>query len=135
MRNILHFQKDYPNAKVVKLEQNYRSTQNIIKAANIVIAKNTEALKKELWTDNFEGEKIQYFEAVDDNSEASYIAENIEEYMNTPILNPFPSEEKGAAASSLSSQERVRERCYSDNLILYRTNAQSRKLEEAFLKK
>ncbi|MCH8518331.1 UvrD-helicase domain-containing protein [Candidatus Gracilibacteria bacterium] len=135
MRNILHFQKDYPNAKVVKLEQNYRSTQNIIKAANIVIAKNTEALKKELWTDNFEGEKIQYFEAVDDNSEANFIAENIEEYMNIPILNPFPSEEKGAAASSLSSQERVRERCYSDNLILYRTNAQSRKLEEAFLKK
>jgi len=116
MRNILHFQKDYPHAKVIKLEQNYRSTKNIIKAANIVIAKNTEALKKELWTDNSEGEKIQYFEAGDDNSEANYIAENIEEYIiGTGTEVPVPA--------------------YSDNLILYRTNAQSRKLEEAFLKK
>lgn len=117
MRNILHFQKDYPQAKVVKLEQNYRSTQNIIKAANIVIAKNTEALKKELWTENTQGEKIQYFEAIDDNSEASFIAENIEEYIRRPV-------------SSETGLNR-----YSDNLILYRTNAQSRKLEEAFLKK
>lgn len=116
MRNILHFQKDYPQVKVVKLEQNYRSTQNIIKAANIVIAKNTEALKKELWTENIQGEKIQYFEAIDDNSEANFIAENIEEYViGTGTEVPVPA--------------------YSDNLILYRTNAQSRKLEEAFLKK
>ena len=91
MRNIIHFKRDYPNALVVKLEQNYRSTKNIIKAANILIAKNTEALKKELWTENTEGEKIQYFEAVDDNAEANFIAENIEEYVNTsPHPNPLP---------------------------------------------
>ena len=116
MRNIIHFKRDYPNALVVKLEQNYRSTKNIIKAANILIAKNTEALKKELWTENTEGEKIQYFEAVDDNAEANFIAENIEEYVRgTGTWVPVPE--------------------YADNLILYRTNAQSRRLEEALLKK
>ena len=112
MRNILHFQKDYPHAKVIKLEQNYRSTQNIINAANILISQNKEALKKELWTQNSEGEKIQYFEAIDDNAEANFIAENIEEYIT-------------------NSSDYI----YSDNLILYRTNAQSRRLEEALLKK
>ena len=116
MRNILHFKRDYPHALVVKLEQNYRSTKNIIKAANILIAKNTEALKKELWTENTEGKKIQYFEASDDNAEANFIAENIEEYIiGTGTRVPVPA--------------------YSDNLILYRTNAQSRRLEEALLKK
>jgi len=122
MRNILHFKRDYPNALVVKLEQNYRSTKNIIKAANILIAKNTEALKKELWTENTEGEKIQYFEAGDDNAEANFIAENIEEY-----VAQRPVSQSGTG---------LKEGCnYSDNLILYRTNAQSRRLEEALLKK
>lgn len=126
MRNIINFKKDYPEAKIVKLEQNYRSTKHVIAAANTVIKNNKESLDKELWTDNPQGEKIFYAAAVSDTAEANFIAENIQEYVNTPILNPFPLEEKGAAASSLSSQERVRERCYSDNLILYRTNAQSR---------
>ena len=110
MRNILSFKKDYPEAKVIKLEQNYRSTGNVIQAANALIKNNVEALKKELWTENQIGEKIQYIEAVDDRSEANWIAENIEEYV------------KNAES-------------YSDNLILYRTNAQSRGLEEALLKK
>jgi len=66
MRNIIHFNKDYPSATVVKLEQNYRSTKNIINAANVVIKNNKEALDKELWTENNEGTKIQYLEAYDD---------------------------------------------------------------------
>lgn len=110
MRNILSFKKDYPDAKIVKLEQNYRSTKNIIKAANAVIKENKEALEKELWTDNREWEKIHYMSAHDDKSEANWIVETIIE--NTSDETP-----------------------YSDNLILYRTNAQSRWIEEAFLKK
>jgi len=110
MRNILSFKKDYPEAKIVKLEQNYRSTKNIIQAANVVIKENKEALPKELWTDNIEGEKIIYIEAHDDKWEANWIVETI-------IENKWDDNK------------------YSDNLILYRTNAQSRGIEEAFLKK
>jgi DNA helicase-2/ATP-dependent DNA helicase PcrA len=109
MRNIINFKKDYPNATVIKLEQNYRSTKHIISAANEVIKNNKEALKKELWTDNAQGNLIQYASAVDDRSEASWIAENIKKHVKD-----------GGK--------------YSDNLLLYRTNAQSRWLEEALLK-
>jgi len=110
MRNILSFKKDYPEAKIIKLEQNYRSTQHIINAANTVIKNNKEALDKELWTDNDEGEKIVYSIAHDDKWEANWIVET--------IVDNVDDENK-----------------YSDNLILYRTNAQSRGIEEAFLKK
>jgi len=116
MRNIINFKKDYPEAKIVKLEQNYRSTKTIIAAANTVIKNNTEALEKELWTENIDGEKIHYNICPDDNSESNTIAENIAEYVKgTGTSVPVPK--------------------YSDNLILYRTNAQSRSLEEALLKK
>lgn len=108
MRNIINFKKDYSEALVVKLEQNYRSTKKIISWANAVIAKNISWIKKELWTDNVEGNHIQYIEAPDDKIEASIIAEIIKE--------------KNDNWSSLS-----------DNLILYRTNAQSRKIEEALM--
>lgn len=117
MRNILNFQKDYPEAHIVKLEQNYRSTKNIIQAANVLITNNQKALKKELWTENIQGEKIHYFEAIDDNSEANFIAESIEEQIQMPI----------------SSETGINRYC--DNLILYRTNAQSRRIEEALIKK
>ncbi len=111
MRNIIHFNKDYPSANVVKLEQNYRSTKNIIQAANVVIKNNKEALDKELWTENVEGNKIQYLEAYDDKGEANWIAQNIKDY---------------------ASEEN---QTLSDNLVLYRTNAQSRGIEEALLRK
>lgn len=109
MRNIINFKKDYPEATVIKLEQNYRSTKHIIAAANTVIKNNKEALDKELWTDNVQWNQIQYASAVDDRSEASYIADNIIDHVKDWWK-------------------------YSDNLILYRTNAQSRWLEEALLK-
>jgi DNA helicase II / ATP-dependent DNA helicase PcrA len=110
MRNILNFKKDYPEALVVKLEQNYRSTKNIVSAANKVIKYNIEALDKTLWTEKPHGEKIYYFEAATDSWEANFIAETIEEKVKKWGF-------------------------YKDNLILYRTNAQSRKLEEALLYK
>lgn len=105
MRNIINFKKDYPEALIVKLEQNYRSTKKIIAGANAVISNNTSWIKKELWTDNIEWEHISYIEAPDDKTEASIIVNIIKE----------------------------KEGNYKDNLILYRTNAQSRKLEEALM--
>ena len=103
MRNILSFKADYPEAKIVKLEQNYRSSKHIISAANAVIKNNKEALEKELWTNNDQGEEIKYLEAFDDKSEANWIAENIQDYVKAE-----------------------KKKTYSDNLLLYRTNAQSR---------
>jgi len=105
MRNIINFKKDYPDALIIKLEQNYRSTKKIISWANSVIDKNTSGIKKELWTDNSEWEHINYIEAPDDKIEASIITNIIKE----KAWN------------------------YKDNLILYRTNAQSRKIEESLM--
>lgn len=105
MRNILNFEKDYKEAKVVKLEQNYRSTKNIIGAANQIIKNNEKALKKTLWTDNREGEQIHLIHAPDERIEAKKIVEQIVEHGHP----------------------------YSKNLILYRTNGQSRQIEEALI--
>ena len=120
MSNIINFRKDYPDALIVKLEQNYRSTKTIIAWANAVIAKNNSGIKKELWTDNANGNKIQYIVAPDDKTEASIIAKNIQD--NTPLTKLLDSWEENNSS-------------YSDNLILYRTNAQSRQLEEALMMK
>ena len=107
MRNIINFKKDYPEALVVKLEQNYRSTKNIISWANSVIKNNTTWIKKELWTANDTGEFINLIEAPDDKIEANIIASIIEQKWK-----PF-----------------------KDDLILYRLNAQSRQIEEALIQK
>ncbi len=108
--NILNFEKDYPQAQVIKLEQNYRSTQNILRAANAVIENNCNRRPKKLWTENVQGDKITTFEAYNERDEANFIAENIiRENMQNGVS-------------------------YDDMAILYRTNAQSRVLEEAFLK-
>lgn len=104
-RIIMNFQKDFPNAKIVKLEQNYRSTANILNAANSVIENNEERVDKVLYSQKGEGEKITYYEAQDETDEANYIAESI-----------------------LSTSEN-----YNQFAILYRTNAQSRALEEALI--
>ncbi len=105
INNILDFEQDYENAKVIKLEQNYRSTQNILNAANSVIANNMGRKGKELWTGNGDGEKILLFEADNEYEEADFIGKAIEKAVKID----------GAA--------------YSDCAILYRTNAQSRVLE------
>ena len=109
IRNILHFEQDYPDAVQIKLEQNYRSTKNILQAANQLISHNTERKPKDLWTANEEGKKIQLFEAGSEHEEAFYIAETI--------------------SNGIREGNR-----YSDYAVLYRTNAQSRVIEEVMMK-
>lgn len=106
IRNILEFEKDFKNAKVVKLEQNYRSTANILAAAHSVIEKNYNRKNKKLWTAAAEGSKIAYYRADDERDEARYVAQEIDRMKSS-------------------------DRMYSDFAILYRTNAQSRTFEEA----
>ena len=105
INNILDFESDYENARVIKLEQNYRSTQNILNAANQVIANNVGRKGKELWTKSGDGEKITLFEADNEYEEAEFIAKTIEKSINSG------------------------DKKYSDSAILYRTNAQSRVIE------
>ncbi|WP_371362279.1 ATP-dependent DNA helicase PcrA [Sporomusa rhizae] len=106
IQNILDFESDYPDTKVIKLEQNYRSTQTILDAANAVIENNCNRKPKSLWTDNQSGETITHYLAMDERDEARYIADNIVK-LNTVYRTP-----------------------YKDMAILYRTNAQSRAIEE-----
>lgn len=107
IQNILNFERDYPDLKVIKLEQNYRSTSTIVSAANSVINKNTAQLKKNIWTDNEEGELIDLIKSTSDNEEGKLIASAIfESKMQTQAKN-------------------------NEFAILYRTNSQSRAMEEA----
>lgn len=108
--NILEFEKQYKDAKVIKLEQNYRSTKTILNAANSVINNNKSKLDKKLWTNNNEGEKIKYFTARNEYEEGGYIVETI------------------------NTLSRKKEFSYKDFVILYRTNAQSRAIEEMFVR-
>jgi len=110
IRNILEFEKDYPKAKVVLLEQNYRSTKNILDAAHCVIEKNVNQKPKKLWTENESGELLAVLEVENEKNEAKKIVDEIKK-----------GQKEGEKLS--------------DFAILYRTNAQSRALEEAFLKK
>lgn len=107
IQNILQFQKDYDNVHVVKLEQNYRCTKNIISVANEIIANNKGQIPKELWTDNDQGEKIRIVRTQTDNDEGKYVADSIQEQK---LRYHFSNK---------------------DFAILYRTNAQSRAFEEA----
>lgn len=111
MDNILNFEKDYPDASVIVLEQNYRSTKTILKAANDVIAHNTKRKEKKLWTDNQEGELLSYYRAQSEQDEARFVVANIQKEM-----------EAHAGYT------------YGDFAVLYRTNAQSRAMEETLVK-
>ncbi len=111
IRNILDFERDYPDATVIKLEQNYRSTKRILDAANAVIANNLDRPAKELWTDNPEGAPLYFYQAMDERGEAGFIADEI----------------RRAIADD--------GRQYSDFTILYRTHAQSRTFEEEFIRR
>ncbi|MDN7243649.1 DNA helicase PcrA [Planococcus sp. N028] len=110
IKNILSFEKDYPNAKVIMLEQNYRSTKRILQAANDVIQKNTSRYPKELRTDNAEGPAITLHKAGDERQEAQFVVQTIQKLMDEEDYKT------------------------SDFAILYRTNAQSRIMEEMFVK-
>lgn len=107
-KNILNFEKDYKNANVILLEQNYRSTKTILNAANSVIKNNINKKDKNLWTDNSIGEKIKYVRTNDEKDEASYVTREIRNLVNNGVS-------------------------LDDIAVLYRTNAQSRTIEEGFL--
>ncbi|MDV3676696.1 ATP-dependent DNA helicase [Elizabethkingia anophelis] len=109
--NILNFKKDYPDAVTVSLEQNYRSTQNIVNAANDVIAKNQQQFKKNVFSENEPGDKIQVYRSLSDADEANFVASQILE-------------------NSMRNQRK-----YSDFAILYRTNSQTRAFEDALRRK
>ena len=109
--NILNFKKDYPDAVTVSLEQNYRSTQNIVNAANVVISKNVQQFKKNVFSDNEEGEKIKIYRSLSDADEANFVASNIWELHN------------------------AQQRKFTDFAILYRTNSQTRAFEDALRRK
>lgn len=111
IRNILSFKNDYPDAKVIPLEQNYRSTKTIVGAANQVIAQNKDQLEKNVWTSNEMGESIPVYRALTDADEARYVASQIWELQVNKQLK------------------------HKDFAILYRTNAQSRAIEEALRKR
>ncbi|TAL62129.1 MAG: ATP-dependent DNA helicase [Bacteroidetes bacterium] len=111
IENILNFKSDYPDTRTFKLEQNYRSTKNIVNAANSLIVKNKNQIQKLIWTDNDEGDKIKVLRALTDNEEGSKVAQMIFEDMMQRQMHP------------------------KDFAILYRTNAQSRAMEEALRKR
>ena len=111
IENILSFQKDYPSASVYRLEQNYRSTQNIVNAANSVIKNNLNKLEKEVWTENEIGEKIEIKETISDSDEGRYVASSIFDAKHNFQLNN------------------------NQFAVLYRTNAQSRSIEDALRRK
>jgi len=111
MENIMNFEKDYSDAKVVFLEQNYRSTQTILKAANDVISYNINRKDKSLWTENDPGDKIIYYRAGNEHEEARFVVQQIQQELEK---NP--------------------DREYGDFAVLYRTNAQSRVMEETLIK-
>jgi DNA helicase-2/ATP-dependent DNA helicase PcrA len=123
IRNILDFERDYPNATVVKLEQNYRSTQLILDAAHAVVTNNPSRKDKKLWTENQGGRQIQRFEAYNEEEEAEWIARQVEELT-------------GGRGSILTrrADEEVEHWERRDVAVMYRTNAQSRAIEEAFLR-
>ena len=108
IRNILEFEKDFANAQVIRLEQNYRSTSTILDAANAVIAHNVGRKEKTLWSERGQGEALRYYQAPGDREEAAYICRTIQELLSRYTL--------------------------SDMAVLYRTNAQSRVLEETLMR-
>lgn len=112
IRNILEFESDYPEARVIALEQNYRSTQVILDAATGLIQSNRQRKEKKLWTDNGVGKAIQIFEAYNEQSEADYVVSELERLLARSDINR-----------------------YRDVAVMYRTNAQSRALEERFIQR
>lgn len=108
-KNILEFEKDYKNAKTIMLEENYRSTKNILKVANEIIINNNKRKNKILWTENDEGSKVKYYRSNDEKDESLYVAKQINNLVSNGVL-------------------------LSEIAILYRTNAQSRTIEEVLLR-
>ena len=125
LRNILDFERDWPNATVVKLEQNYRSTQLILDAAHAVVSRNTARKDKKLWTRNAGGVKIQRFEAYNEEEEAEWIARQVEGLVGG----------RGSALTRRADDDDADTRFRAREIaVMYRMNAQSRAIEESFLR-
>ncbi len=128
LRNILDFEADYPDCKVVKLEQNYRSTQTILDAAHAVVSRNAGRKDKKLWTDRGTGAQITLFDAYNEYEEAEFVARQVEKLVGgagrgsmTRLLTSRADDEDGSLR-------------YGDIAIAYRINAQSRVIEESFMR-
>lgn len=150
IKNILNFEKDYPETKEIKLEQNYRSTQIILDAAAEIIARNINQKNKKVWTEKKGGHLITSFEASDEKEEAQFIAQEIKKNMSSSSQftvhgsqkkNNSESKQKNTKNKSDTQSceprtvnQELTNRNYSDFAILYRTNAQSRIIEEIMLK-
>lgn len=123
-KNINYLMRDYPNIKVINLEQNYRSTQNILEAANLVISKNTSHPVLKLWTEKKAGAKIKIYSASNGFAEGDFVVDEVKKLTN---YRPRSTDPKKAVVRSPSTVG------YRDIAVLYRTNAQSRVIEEALL--
>ena len=152
LKNILSFEKDYPDAKIILLEQNYRSTKNILEAANEIIKKNKYRPDKNLFTNNIVGEKIGLYEALDENDEAEFVATKILEIVDGEADSTFEGSLSGAVAPAFPLGSPACERPHQSKsaspsgslslpgegwgevAVLYRANFQSRALEEAMLR-
>ena len=150
LQNILNFRKDYPKARVITLEQNYRSTQTILDAAARVIKLNPTPYEKKLWTDNLRGEQITLYEAADEVAEAEFVLQQVMQvpdsrlkieaeelqYVSeeTPILDRFIKKNLTRGFQPFLKSETLNLKSLNDNVILYRTHAQSRPFEELMLR-
>ncbi len=152
LKNILSFEKDYPDAKIVLLEENYRSTQNILEAANEIIKKNKYRPEKNLFTKNKTGDKIGLYEAMNEADEADFVATKVLELIDGSAISNFSRTisskksqhilertfaQSGATSKENSQQKIIRgesEDVLADMAVLYRANFQSRVLEEAMIK-
>jgi len=141
LKNILSFEKDYPEAKIILLEENYRSSGNILDAANVVIKKNKFRPEKNLFTRKEAGEKIALYGALDETDEADFVATKILSLLSPPEKREDVLEKSlgsaTARARGIFQQKNIcafRENIFSDIAVLYRANFQSRALEEAMLR-
>ena len=128
LRNILDFERDYPDAKVVKLEQNYRSTQTILDAAHAVVSRNAGRKDKKLWTDRGTGTQITLFDAYNEYEEAEFVARQVEKLVGAG--------RRGGMQALLTSRAGDEDGTlkYGDIAVAYRINAQSRVIEESFMR-
>jgi DNA helicase II / ATP-dependent DNA helicase PcrA len=120
IRNIIEFEKDFPESRTILLEQNYRSTQTILSAANAVIARNPNRRDKRLWSEQGDGEKVVGYVADNEHDEAAFVAHEIDRLVDTP-----PRNEAGIEQAEIRN---------SDIAVFYRTNSQSRVFEDVFLR-
>lgn len=140
LKNILNFEKDYPGTKIIMLEENYRSTKNILEAANEIIKKNKYRPDKNLFTNNEVGEKISVFEALSEVDEAEFVATKVLELVDgsdsREFLSGLAERTREGEPRTLKNSAGVAEgkNTFADIAILYRTNFQSRVLEEAMLR-